>query len=82
MKYRISVLGVLLFLVGFILASKAHDIICGCPTPPPIPESDPCYTCITSPKYQNYIIVFQIIMIVSVFVVLYGFFSEFEYGKK
>jgi|GEM_PF-5115881 len=81
MKYKISVAGFLLFLLGFLLISKAHDFICGCPAPVLV-ETDPCYGCLTSPKYQNYIIVFQIIMIVSVFVVLYGFFSEFEYGKK
>ncbi|MEM3555284.1 MAG: hypothetical protein QXF56_00990 [Candidatus Micrarchaeia archaeon] len=81
MKYKIAIGGFILFVIGFLLASKAHDIICGCQTPT-ITESDPCYPCITSPKYQNYLIVFQIIMIVSVFIVLYGFFSEFEYGKK
>jgi len=86
MKYKIAVLGFLLFIIGFLLASKTYDFICGCSTPTPpepnVPGSDLCYECLLSPRYGNMILLFQIMMIVSVFIVLYGFFSEFEYGKK
>ncbi|QLJ52948.1 MAG: hypothetical protein Sv326_0773 [Candidatus Fermentimicrarchaeum limneticum] len=86
MKYKIAILGFLLFIIGFLLASKTYDFTCGCSTPNPlepnVPGSDPCYECLLSPRYRNMILLFQIMMIVSVFIVLYGFFSEFEYGKK
>jgi hypothetical protein len=85
MKYKIAIVGFVLFLLGFLLASKAYDFTCGCATPnPPVAtlEPDPCYQCLLSPKYQNTILLFQVIMIVSIFVVLYGFFSEFEYKAK
>jgi len=86
MKYKIAILGFLLFIIGFLLASKTYDFICGCSTPTPpepnVPGSDLCYECLLSPRYGNMILLFQIMMIVSVFIVLYGFFSEFEYGKK
>jgi ABC-type cobalt transport system substrate-binding protein len=83
MKYKIAVAGLLLFLFGFILASRAYDFICSCKAPTtPINELDPCYQCLFSSKYQNYLLLFQVIMTVSIFVVLYGFFSEFEYGTS
>jgi len=86
MKYKIAIAGFLFFLLGFLLASKAYEFICSCPSPDPakhgISEYDPCYQCMLSQKYQNMIIFFQLMMIVSIFIVLYGFFTEFEYGKK
>jgi carbon starvation protein CstA len=85
MKYRIAIAGFLLFSLGFVLASRSYDFICGCASSKPMGNtlgSDLCYQCMLSPKYQNHMILFQIIMIVSIFVVLYGFFTEFEYGKK
>jgi hypothetical protein len=82
MKYKIAIAGFILFLAGFILASRAYDFVCGCTTSAPSNDLSPCYQCLNSPKYQNDILIFQVIMIVSVFVVLYGFFSEFDYGSK
>jgi hypothetical protein len=80
MKYKIAFAGFVVFLIGFLLASRAYDFICSCSNPHPINELDPCYVCLSSPKYQNDMLIFQVIMIVSVFVVLYGFFTEFDYG--
>ncbi len=83
MKYRIAIAGFLFFLIGFILASRAYDFVCNCTTStPPINENSPCYQCMNSPKYQNDILLFQVIMIMSIFVVLYGFFIEFDYGAN
>ncbi|NYZ76240.1 hypothetical protein H0N98_03245 [Candidatus Micrarchaeota archaeon] len=82
MKYKIAIAGFIFFLLGFVLESKAYDFICSCSTPPHVNEFSPCYQCLSSPKYQNYILIFQVIMIVSVFVVLYGFFNEFDYGAN
>jgi len=85
MKYQIAIVGLLLFTLGFALASKAYDLICSCRVPPQtvfLGESDPCYQCIVSPNYQNAVLLFQIMMIMSIFMVLYGFFSEFDYGKS
>ncbi len=83
MKYKIAIAGFLFFLFGFILASRAYDFVCGCTTStPPLSENNPCYQCMNSPKYQNDILIFQVIMIVSIFVVLYGFFIEFDYGAN
>ena len=85
MKYQIAIVGLLLFTLGFVLASKAYDLVCGCRAPPqimPLIETDPCYECTISSKYQNAVLFFQIMMIGSIFIVLYGFFSEFEYGKS
>lgn len=83
MKYRIAIIGFVFFLAGFILVSRAYDFICSCATAAmPINELSPCYQCLNSSKYQNYILIFQVIMIVSIFVVLYGFFNEFDYGEN
>jgi hypothetical protein len=79
-KYKIAFAGLVIFLIGFLLASREYDFICGCTTPYPIHELDPCYQCLNSSKYQNDMLIFQLTMIVSMFVVLYGFFSEFDYG--
>jgi hypothetical protein len=82
MKYKIAIAGFLLFLVGFVLASRAYNFVCNCTTSNPINDLSPCYQCMNSPKYQNNMLVFQVMMIVSVFIVLYGFFSEFDYESS
>jgi hypothetical protein len=82
MKYQVAIAGFILFLIGFILSSRAYDFVCGCTTPNPVNDPNPCYQCMNSPKYQNDMLIFQLIMIVSIFVVLYGFFSEFDYGAN
>ncbi|MCX6775412.1 MAG: hypothetical protein NT130_00995 [Candidatus Micrarchaeota archaeon] len=85
MKYQIIIFGLLFSFVGFLLESKAYDFVCGCsalPSPQFVNEADPCYQCINSTKYQNSALFFQILMIVGVFIVLYGFFSDFEYQSK
>ena len=82
MKYQVAIAGFIFFLVGFILASRAYNLVCGCTVSNPVNNSDPCYKCLNSLQYQNYTLIFQLIMIVSIFVVLYGFFSEFDYGTN
>lgn len=82
MKYNFVIAGVVIFLLGYLFASRAYDFICSCPNPNPINDLGPCYQCMNSPTYQNYMLLFQAIMIVSVFIVLYGFFTEFEYKEE
>jgi hypothetical protein len=82
MKYKAALAGFILFFVGFILSNRAYNLFCGCTTPNPTSNLNSCYKCMNSQTYQNYMVFFQLIMIVSVFVVLYGFFGEFDYGAK
>lgn len=86
MKYKIAILGFILFFLGFILSNRAYNLVCGCATPSPangsVNASSYCYQCMNSTTYQNYTLFFQLIMIPSVFIVLYGFFSEFDYGAN
>jgi hypothetical protein len=86
MRYKIAIVGFILFFIGFILSNRAYNFVCGCATPnlinSSVNASSSCYQCMNSTVYQNDMLFFQLIMIPSVFVVLYGFFSEFDYGEN